>query len=686
MDAFPRKLTQLLDSDDIELRIAAVRIVAEIGLSSKAVTKALGRCVQEENETLRMAALKALAELGPRDIAPVVVPLIVSPGPLREKAMSVVVSIGLPLVPRLIALYAGTDYHGKLALVVALGRIGGKDALSFLVKILPEERFEVQKHIALHLCEALDRARPAVQAPVFAVVEKLLRQRSTSANSPVQVTGCILLGHFRGATLAGKAREALKGLAEKKNPPEVRRHALVSFNRLMPERKLSPADEQFVQQMLCDDDWHNVAQHALTVFRRLDTKGKAGLKTLFDLLEATPHFSVHLDVFDRLKPIDRSEVAAAVIPFLSDPRFRVREAAEETLRCMPSAIESLFAVLVDEDDLDVTQRVTSILRDFPQATRKRFLPKACRRLLSLYEQRDSHYRPFLEFVRAVDPEPLRQQVYERCHRLKTGRGRERWGKLASYLELLWDNNLITAEGRYLLAVAHLCMDGKELAPAARRANLGLQVIRALIYNDTPGLVRRLRTDRDLVAEDYFYLGFHFAEDVEDVRPFARAMLELVTKKYGKTKIAEPASRKLEALEEAEAQARVAAENAKARGGARGRRAAKAKAKAKAQPQSRTPVAAEAARPTGKAANAGKGASAAEESKKSSTRAKKSAKPSSSSTVKETSDNESSQASKSARKKTASSKKEPSSPRPIRIKKSGGAAAKKARKSPAKKRK
>jgi len=677
MDAFERKLTQLLDSDDIEMRIAAVRIVAEIGLSSRAVTKALGRCVQEENETLRMTALKALAEVGPRDIAPIVVPLIVSPGPLREQAMSVVVSIGLPLVPRLIALYAGTDYHGKLALVVALGRIGGKDALSFLVKILPEERFEVQKHIALHLCEALDRAKPPVQAPVFAVVEKLLRQRSTSVSSPVQVTGCILLGHFRGATLAGKAREALKALAEKKNPPEVRRHALVSFNRLMPERKLSPADEQFLQKMLCDDDWHNVAQHALTVFRRLDTKGKAGLKTLVELLEATPHFSVHLDVFERLKPIDRSEVAAAIIPFLSDPRVRVREAAEETLRCMPSAIESLFAVLVDEDDLDVTQRVTSILRDFPQATRKRFLPKSCRRLLSLYEQRDSHYRSFLEFVRSVDPEPLRQQVYERCHRLKAGRGRERWGKLASYLELLWDNNLITAEGRYLLAVAHLCMNGKELAPAARRANLGLQVIRALIYNDTPGLVRRLRSDRDLAAEDYFYLGFHFAEDVEDVRPFARAMLELVTKKYGKTKVAAPASRKLEALEEAEAQARVAAENAKARGGARGRRAAKA-ASPKAQPESRTPVAAAASRQAGQGASAGKG-------EESSTRAKKSAQPSSS-TAKKAGDKNSSKASESAQKKTASSKKKPSSPRPIRIKKSGGAAAKKARRSPAKKRK
>ena len=565
MNALLKKLAQLLDSNDLELRIAAMKVITEIGFSSKLVIQSLGRCLREPHDELRLGALRALARLGAKDVAHTVVPLILESGPLREQAMAVISAVGPAVISQLKVLYPEADFHGKRAVITALAKIGGKPALQFLLKILPEEPFEIQKHLALCICEALDRMTPALQAPIYSMAMRLLRSKEIEKHPQVLVTGAILLGHFRGSSLAARARHELRALADKKHPSEVRRHALVSFNRLVAEAKLSSSDEQFLWKALLDEDWHNVAQQALTSFQRLDIPKKA-LPKLVTLLHQSPHFSLHIHIFERLQTSDRPEVAEAILPFLADPRFRVRDAAEAALRKMPTSIESLFALLMKTEDLEVTQRVNAILKDFPQETRQKYVERAAGRLLSLFEENDLHYKSFLEFVKSLDPDPLRRRIYEKAQTHKKSKAKDRWERMAGLLQILWDNHLITAEGRYLLALALVKSSPKDLAPAARRANLGLRVIRALIYDNYDGLVKRLVHDKDLDSDDYFYLGFHFSEEGDDMRPFATAMLEHVVKKYPKAKVTGPAAHKLQlqakAMEAAAEVARIAAEEAR----------------------------------------------------------------------------------------------------------------------------
>ena len=561
MNATVRKLAQLLESSDLEIRIAAVRVITEMGLDSKQVVQALGRSLREPHDELRLVALKALARLGARDVSSMVVPLILTSGPLREHAMAVIAAVGQSVVPQLKSLYPQADFHGKRSVITALARIGGKPAIAYLLKILPEESFELQKHLTLSVCEALDRMPPPQQSPIYSMVLRLLRSKEAVKQPQLLITGSILLGHFRGASLGLRARNELKNLAEKKLPPEVRRHAIVSYNRLLSEGKLTARDEQFLLKALCDEDWHNVAQHALSGFQRLPLPKQYLLK-LVDLLHKSPHFSIHIHIFERLQVSDRPEVAEAILPFLADSRFRVREAAESALRKMPASIESLFALLMKTDDLEVTQRINAILRDFPQETRQKYVERAASRLLSLFEENDPHYRSFLEFVKSLDPEPLRKRIYAKAHQLKKGKSKDKWERIALLLQLLWDNHLITAEGRYLLAVALVRMSPKDLAPASRRSNLGLRVLRSLIYDDHQDLAKRLKADKDLGAEDYFYLGFHFSEEGEELRPFATLLLEHVVKAYPKAKVAGPAAHKLDLQAKARAVAAAEAEAAR----------------------------------------------------------------------------------------------------------------------------
>ena len=126
MSKILRKLTGLLDSDDVELRVAAIRVIQEIGFSSKPVVQALGRCLREQHDDVRLVALRGLARLGAKEVVQWVVPLILSSGPLRDQAMAVIASVGPSVIPQLKQLYPQADFHGKRAVVTAISRIGGK--------------------------------------------------------------------------------------------------------------------------------------------------------------------------------------------------------------------------------------------------------------------------------------------------------------------------------------------------------------------------------------------------------------------------------------------------------------------------------------------------------------------------------------------------------------------------------
>ncbi len=576
------KLTQFVESNDPELRKAAIRVISELRLSSKGIMQALGRCLNESEDGVRLAVLGALARLGARDACEAVVPLIFAGGPLREHAMQVLEAAGPSVVPSLRKAYAEGDFHAKRAIISTLGRIGHKDAVGFLLEILPSEAFELQKHITVQIAEALDRMTTEQQVHVLNLLAPLMGSDSLTEKPQVLATVALLLGHFRGEALATRARHHLRALgdglrANGRFSPEVWRHVMVSFDRLAQESEtLSAPEQKFVEEMLCDEDWSNVAQYALNTFRRIDVP-RNKRPALVALLEKSPHFSVHIHVFERLESSDSPEVAKAILPFLGDGRLPVREAAQAALRRIPSAIESLFALLMKTADPEVTQRVNTILRDFPQETRKKYLQKACKRLLTLYEQNDPHYKSFLDFVRGVDAGPLRTLIYQEAWAIKGRKGKDKWKKICKYLELLWDHHLISAEGRYLLGIASLRLNSKEMAPAARRANLGLKVLRALVYDHMDGLVRKLRGDKDLQAEDFYYLGFHFAEEGGEMRPFGMAMLRHVARKFSRTKLGVAARRKLEAFVAEEKKA--AQEAAAAKGSTRKSRARAAAAEA-----------------------------------------------------------------------------------------------------------
>ena len=543
MDATAKKLLKLLDSNDYELRVSVTQVFSELGISSKPVIKALGNCLREPYEPIQLAALKGLARLGAADVAHLVVPMILKGGEVREHVLAVIAAIGPSAVPQLRDLYDEADFNGRRAIITSLSTLNGKPAIEFMLKKLGEESFEQQQHLLARLAEAINAMMPAQQTPVFPLVQKLLRGKPDPSSPYLHISGLILLGCFRGKSLAGRARKILRNYSDPKHLPEIRRFALVSLYRQSDELKATPEFLRFLQKYLCDPDWENVAQHALTGFKKLDLNSKDCLK-LVQLLNKSPHFTVHIHVFERLEGINRPEIASAIVPFLSDSRFRVREAAEAALRQIASGIESLFKTLVDSEDLEVTQRVNAILQEFPQKTRLKYLDRAVKRLLLLFERNDARYRSFLEFVKGVDPEPFRKKVHDKVLKLKNGGSRDKWSRISIYMQLLWDNHMITSEGRYHFAIALVRQSMRNLDPASRRSDLGLRVLRALIYDSYEDLVEKIIADKQVKPEDFYYLGFHFAEESEQMGEFGIRMLQHLVETFPRNKISQQAEHKL----------------------------------------------------------------------------------------------------------------------------------------------
>lgn len=576
MDRTAKQLVQLLDGGDLELRMATMRLVTELGISSSGVTRSLGRALREAPQPLKILALKGLGKLGARDVIHQVTPLLSEAGELREHAMNVIQNTGAPAIDSLVEHYPDSDFHTRCSICTILSNISTPAAIEFLFGALQNESFELQKHLSQCLSEALDRLPTRHQAPVFKLVQSFLTSARNKKDLQSQVVGLILLGHFRAERLVKESRRLLVSFGNKTQPTEVRRYALIALTASLRESDVPVTNDRlsFLESCLQEDDWENIAQHALACYQFVDT-GKLSCPRLVQLLKNSPHFAVHGHVMERLKDEDKSKVASAIFPFLRDSRYRVRDIAEQTLRSMPSAMEQMLDELTESGDDGLCRRISVILKDYPPQAKRRHLVRSLSRFFALFDRNDRNYEYFFDFVRGIDPEPIRQKIYERVERLHRGKSRDKWLKISRYLRVLWDHHLITSDGRYTFALALIKLSNRDLSPHARQANLGLQVIRSLIYDDTPGLVKRLTSNKDLDAEDLFYIGFHFMDEGEELKPFAKAMLEYVGKKYPRSRVAEVAREKLTGSDQLDSAQEAVRKGASRRKTARAVRAASA---------------------------------------------------------------------------------------------------------------
>ena len=156
----------------------------------------------------------------------------------------------------------------------------------------------------------------------------------------------------------------------------------------------------------------------------------------------------------------------------------------------------------------------------------------------------------LEFACSTDPAVLQKKVNTRLKSLKRSSARNRWERMEVLLKMLAERKLLTAEQRYEYALLLLRNSKKDVRRESRTADPSLRAFGALVAQDGAKLIKTLKRERALGAEDFYYLGFHFSEGMEVTRPHGAALLTHLVDRYPRHKLKRPARQKLDLLERA----------------------------------------------------------------------------------------------------------------------------------------
>jgi len=542
-----RGLIKLLTTQDVNLRLAALRVVAALEMRNKTVVNAIAESLDSEHEALQVQALRALAFLGPADAIQWVAPMILESGAVRQHAAQVMVMGGSASVPVLRKLYAKSDVASRRIIASTLGEIGGRAPFQFLMKQLPTEDLEMVKHITGCLRTTYGKMTKATRLTAVRDLRSFLKLRTTSKSPHAVIAALVLLGGVSEPKAVVETQKLLFPYMDRRQPEAVRRNAAVSLSRLLVDTRKSEALVPKLLPYLLEAAWTPVVQNVLPLLQRLELSPAVTLK-LLPLLRKSPHTAVRMHVLGRLHGIDKTAVVKEVLPFLSSQNSRLRDGAEAALKTLPSSIDALFDLLLVEADSDIVRRIQWVLRAHPEKSRQRYVPRAVDRVLVMVDKGQGRKETLLEFICSTDSAVLQKKTSTRLKSLKRSSARNRYDRMEALLKMLAERKLLTTEQRYEYALLLLRNSKKDVRREARTSDPSLRAFAALATQDGAKLIKNLKRERALGAEDYYYLGFHFSEGMEVTRPHGAALLNYLVDNYPRHKLKRPARQKLDLLE------------------------------------------------------------------------------------------------------------------------------------------
>ena len=546
MDRTARDLIQLLRSPDMNLRLAAMRVVTALDLRHKSVLEALGASLDAESEAVKVQALHGLAQLGPAAAVDLVAPMLLESGVVRQHAARVLALGGAASVPTLRRLLPKADHHGKRAIASTLAEIGGAPVFDFLLRSIPADDVELAKHMTQCLRGLLGRLPAPARLAAVRSVHKFLKEPKTRQNQHALVGALILLGGVSEPKAVEATRGVLFEALGAKQPEAVRRNAAVSLARLPVAAKGSEQLLAKLVPLLCEKDWSPAPQNLLPLVQKLELTQAATVK-LLPLLRKSPHEAVRLHVLERLRGLDRPDVVREVLPFLKAAHPRLREAAETTLKTLPGAIDALFSELVDAPGAETAPRLQAVLRAYPEAARQKYAPRAADKALELHDKGNPGAAVCLDFASSAAPALLQKRVAARIEALRRSSSRDRWTRQVALYRLLDERNLLGGAQRLDYGLALLRGSSKDVQRERRDADPALAVLTRAVRQDSAQAVNVLVKAKDLGAEDYYYLGFHWSEGAPELRAHGAALLAHLVTRYPRHKLRRAAQHKLDLL-------------------------------------------------------------------------------------------------------------------------------------------
>ena len=535
MNSIIKKICQLAKSGEREIQFSALRVLAHLNVRDREAIRLLGEMLQKVSDSgLRDLILDISAKTGLLAYLPYLIACLSDVSFNREKVIHAITSLGANTIPALEKRYPKASDYEKQSILMVFARIPTRKSINLLVNtLLDNQQVERLKLVCGLLKEPIEHLQRSDRAWLKRLLLHQMKRPQVKKNNTLLVSHLILLGYLRDPS----TKTLLLKLLNESADFFVKKYALIALAQLQLAGKGHEDVFKGLIPTLSHPDYPNIVKNAISVLERFEISKKMQAE-ISKLLE-NPHSSVRSFALSKLGTFESGENVATLIGYLDSGDHRIKDAAQNSLEKMPKAAKVLLGEFEKSNNPDKMNQIISILKHH----KNYFTTTVARRLFVKMEKllKDSHqiYRLYLILVRSINPDFLYKEVLGRCARLKK---KNKWAQVIQYLGFLEGSFLFNDQARFELAVARIKDSKKDYFGNYRDQNQGLLLLQALVKTNGPKLYKQVLKEKALDTEDRYYVGFHFAEKLFELKEFGTKILKTLAR--GRSRIARLAKRKL----------------------------------------------------------------------------------------------------------------------------------------------
>ncbi|MDQ3333836.1 MAG: HEAT repeat domain-containing protein [Myxococcota bacterium] len=591
----------LLDSERVELRLAAATVLSAVGKGDKSVEAALTDRLGDSDGGVRKIALEGLAEFGASGIATKLVPLLRgNDDGLAERAAQVLAQQGAAAETTLRKEVAAGPIAARRVMAQLLLRRGTQPSVEAVLDQLSDSEFGEQ---ALQLVRAeLDSGNEKVAALVEKVavgraseVNKELAKAWTKAEKAAEAAAKETAkaakkkkngatngnGHANGHAVADPLRdpEVAKGAADLgrilrligylakpstqslllkyadgEQPRPIRLAAIAGLRRIVAQSE-AKGTEKVIEALIdfADGDDLAVAQSAVDTLR--GARIPESLAKLFTKLTKSKNVAAQKLAMERLPAGGGASAVKALVEALGGDDPTARDAAARGLSKAPEAVLPVTRALLAAKDEQIARRCAGVVRSHRGHVSNQAIDEIVERVQSLM---DVHFkgkatadqivmeRILAELVSDIAPTKHVELLFDRAKRLrKAGKAVEAFGSLKPLLRSRADIDVaIDDEQRFFLALLSLEAAGEGIIRTTRSDDPVFEQFARLAAKGYP-VAKQLARAQDVSDEAIYALGFRLIESGDGSNEELGAeLLQGIIDERPRSKLAKSAKNKL----------------------------------------------------------------------------------------------------------------------------------------------
>ncbi len=517
----------LLNQRDVELQMAAIRVLGAIKTDDVSIINQLGELlIGSGNPHVRRAVLAAFTDNPQEKTLKYLVENLEKDEATQELTINVIVNIGNAAIKYIDSNFSKMPISVQRSIVTAIPRVKTPKAYSFLVESFFSDDKECIRNAVHTLRVVIGDYNTKEMGKLRDKLVDSLHDARIELNQSALSAIIIALGIIGQVQVKPKLLPFLSD----KYSVQIRRHTLMSLARFEYVGTRHQDVFDAVIPILSEDNYDELVRHAVVVLSKLKPKRSDNSK-IRQLLD-NKHTGVKIYAVNALGSLDSITNAEALLELLGARNMKLRAAASEGLRRMPSAVVVILRHIDQVKNKSEAFEMVSILESHDNRIKSDKAKEMISRMLELYFEGDEHYQLYKMALIHLRGDVLQQELVDAAEKAKE---EKQWEKVRDTLKILDHTNLLTSEIRYTLAAAKLKTSKKDTARSFRQSDYCLEhFLQLLKEKGAKDLKIDLLSDKTLDMEDLYYIGFHFAEQQNEERRFGIEMLKsLATKKKNK---------------------------------------------------------------------------------------------------------------------------------------------------------